>query len=155
MYSQQGQKERNARRKELQKATSQSLELELQTHKLSFDGTTEEQIERLVDLIKPSKVHVKNTTGLRYPRTVQYFKTAESEGKKSVIHPTQKPLALFEYLIKTYTNEGDLVLDNCIGSGTTALACINTNRDYIGIELDEEYFNKASERLNKVLDKQT
>tara|TARA_R110001599_G_C12191500_1_gene654915 strand:- start:57 stop:941 length:885 start_codon:yes stop_codon:yes gene_type:complete len=155
VYSQQGQKERNARRKELQKATSQSLELELQTHKLSFDGTTEEQIERLVDLIKPSKVHVKNTTGLRYPRTVQYFKTAESEGKKSVIHPTQKPLALFEYLIKTYTNEGDLVLDNCIGSGTTALACINTGRDYIGIELDEEYFNKASERLNKVLDKQT
>lgn len=97
------------------------------------------------------EVLVKNDTGLRYPRTVQYFKTAESEGKKSVIHPTQKPLKLFEYLIKTYTNEGDLVLDNCIGSGTTAAACINTNRDFIGIELDEEYYSRANERIKKIM----
>jgi len=95
-------------------------------------------------------VLVKNDTGLRYPRTVQYFKTAESEGKKSVIHPTQKPLALFEYLIKTYSNEGELILDNCIGSGTTAVACINTNRSYIGMELDEEYYNGCLERIKKI-----
>ena len=93
------------------------------------------------------EVLVKNDSGLRYPRTVQYFKTAESEGKKSVIHPTQKPLALFEYLIKTYTNEGDLVLDSCMGSGTTPVACVNTDRDYIGIELDPEYFSRAKNRL--------
>ena len=94
---------------------------------------------------------VKNDSGLRYPRTVQYFKTAESEGK--VLHPTQKPLALFEYLIKTYSNEGDLILDNCIGCGTTAVACINTNRDYIGIELEEKYYNITLERIQKTLDK--
>lgn len=85
--------------------------------------------------------------GLRYPRSVQYFKTAESEG--NVIHKTQKPLALFEYLIKTYTNENDLVLDNCIGSGTTAIACINTNRQFIGFELDKKYFNLANKRMNQ------
>ena len=94
---------------------------------------------------------VKNDSGLRYPRTVQYFKTAESEGK--VLHPTQKPLALFEYLIRTYSNEGDLILDNCIGCGTTAVACINTNRDYIGIELEEKYYNITLERIQKTLDK--
>lgn len=64
-------------------------------------------------------------------------------------HPTQKPVALFEYLIKTYTNEGELVLDNCIGSGTTAIACQNTNRNYIGYELDKTYYDLALERINK------
>jgi len=92
-------------------------------------------------------VLVKNDTGLRNPRTVQYFKTAESEGK--VFHPTQKPIALFEYLIKTYTNEGEVVLDNCIGSGTTAIACINTNRKYIGIEKHEQYFEVAVQRVEQ------
>ena len=65
------------------------------------------------------------------------------------LHPTQKPLALMEYLIKTYTNPGDLVLDNCMGSGSTGVACINTGRDFIGIELDEKYFNIAKERIDK------
>ena len=64
-----------------------------------------------------------NESGLRNPRTVQYFVTAEREGK---FHPTQKPVALLEYLIRTYTNEGDVVLDNTFGSGTTGVACINT-----------------------------
>ncbi|MDF9611871.1 site-specific DNA-methyltransferase [Bacillus cereus] len=62
-------------------------------------------------------------------------------------HPTQKPVALFEYLIKTYTNEGETVLDNCMGSGTTAIACMNTNRNFIGFELDREYFEKATQRI--------
>lgn len=92
---------------------------------------------------------VENKDGFRYPRSVQYFKTAESEGK--VFHPTQKPLALFEYLIKTYTNEKDLILDNCMGSGTTAIACINTKRDFIGFELEEKYFNIINSRI-KALD---
>ena len=94
---------------------------------------------------------VKNDTGLRYPRSVQYFKTAESEGK--VHHPTQKPLALFEYLMKTYTNEGDVVLDNCLGAGTTAIAAIRNNRKYIGIELDEKYYNISCERVKEALEK--
>ena len=64
-------------------------------------------------------------------------------------HPTQKPVALFEYLIKTYTNEGDLVLDNCIGSGTTAIACININRNYIGCELDKDYYNICIKRIQE------
>ncbi|MHA1481812.1 MAG: DNA-methyltransferase [Candidatus Heimdallarchaeaceae archaeon] len=85
-----------------------------------------------------------NISGKRKPRSVIYNRTAESEGK---LHPTQKPVALFEYLIKTYTNEGDLVLDNCMGSGTTGVACKNINRDFIGIELDEKYFDIAKERI--------
>lgn len=76
-----------------------------------------------------------------YPKSIQKFK------KDKGFHPTQKPVALFEYLIKTYTNEGETVLDNCIGSGTTAIACINTNRNYIGMEMDEEYYNKAKDRI--------
>jgi len=69
----------------------------------------------------------------------------------SVIHPTQKPVALFEYLIKTYTNEGDLVLDNCAGSGTTAIACINTNRNYILIEKEKEYIDVIKQRIEERL----
>jgi len=77
-----------------------------------------------------------------YPKSLL---SIPSEGKN--IHPTQKPVALFEYLIKTYTNEGDIVLDNCSGSGTTAVACLNTNRKYVCIEQDEEYFKKSVERV--------
>lgn len=62
-------------------------------------------------------------------------------------HPTQKPVELLEYLIKTYTNEGDTVLDNCMGSGSTGIACINTNRKFIGMELNTEYFNMAKDRI--------
>lgn len=62
-------------------------------------------------------------------------------------HPTQKPVDLLEYLIKTYTNEGETVLDNCIGSGSTGVACVNTNRNFIGFELDEHYFQVAKERI--------
>ena len=82
----------------------------------------------------------------RYPRSVQLFST---DKQKSSLHPTQKPVALFEYLVKTYTNEGDLVLDNCMGSGTTAVACMNTNRNFIGIELEEKYYNIAKQRIEE------
>ncbi|MDK3781146.1 site-specific DNA-methyltransferase [Staphylococcus pseudintermedius] len=80
----------------------------------------------------------------RYPRSVIKFST---DKQKSAIHPTQKPVALFEYLIKTYSNEGETVLDNFIGSGTTAVACLNTKRNYIGFELDEEYYEVALKRI--------
>ena len=64
------------------------------------------------------------------------------------LHPTQKPVALMEYLIKTYTNEGETVLDFTMGSGTTGVACANTNRNFIGIEMDQKYFDIASDRIN-------
>ena len=70
----------------------------------------------------------------------------------NTVHPTQKPIDLLEYLIKTYTNEGDLVLDNCMGSGSTGVACVNTNRDFIGMELNEEYFKIACERIEGGID---
>ena len=69
---------------------------------------------------------------------------------RNVIHPTQKPVALMEYLIKTYSNEGDTVLDNCMGSGTTGVACKKTNRNFIGIEKESEYFTQAKERIEGV-----
>ena len=92
---------------------------------------------------KPKIVESKD--GSRFPRSVLYYKTAESEGKSQ--HPTQKPVALFEYLIKTYTSVGDTILDNCIGSGTTAVAAINTGRNFIGIEMDTGYCEVANKRI--------
>jgi len=71
--------------------------------------------------------------------------------RKSSIHPTQKPVELMEYLIKTYTNENELVLDFTMGSGSTGVACLNTNRNFIGIEKDYEYFNIAKERINNTI----
>ena len=68
--------------------------------------------------------------------------------RKGKLHPTQKPVELCEWLIKTYSNEGDIVLDNCMGSGTTGVAAMNTNRDFIGIEMNKDYFEIAKERLN-------
>ena len=76
-----------------------------------------------------------------YPTTVLEFSTENG------IHPTQKPLGLMEYLINTYSNEGDVVMDNCVGSGTTGVACKNLNRKFIGIEMDEGYFNISKERI--------
>ncbi|MFA9380204.1 MAG: site-specific DNA-methyltransferase [Acetanaerobacterium sp.] len=83
------------------------------------------------------------TRYMNYPRQTLQIKCERG------LHPTQKPVALFEYLIKTYTNKGDLVLDNCIGSGTTAVACINSERDYVGFEITKEFFRIATERVIK------
>lgn len=92
-----------------------------------------------------SKGYVLNKTyEYKFPETVIEFNVREGRG----LHPTQKPVPLFEYLIRTYTNEGDTVLDNCIGSGTTAIACINTGRNYIGIEKEEKYCRIAEERIH-------
>lgn len=82
--------------------------------------------------------------GRRYPLSIVSF---PRDGSR--IHPTQKPVALCEYLIKTYTNEGETVLDNCMGSGTTGVACVNTDRNFIGIEKDDHYFKVATERINQ------
>ncbi len=84
--------------------------------------------------------------GKRNPLSVLSF---PRDSKK--LHPTQKPIALLEWLIKTYTNEGEIVLDNAFGSGSTLIAAVNTNRRYIGFEIDEQYFNIARNRLDKVI----
>lgn len=86
-------------------------------------------------------------TGFRYPETVLEFK--QNWRRQDQLHPTQKPTELLEYLIKTYTLENDMVLDNCMGSGSTGVACKNLNRNFIGIELDENYFNIAKDRIEK------
>lgn len=100
--------------------------------------------KRETDLYKRSlpKTPIDNK-GTRYPSTIQFFKN----GNHNKVHPTQKPLELLEYMINTYTNENALVLDNCFGSGNTCLACINTNRNFIGIEKEKKYFNIAKERI--------
>ena len=87
----------------------------------------------------------------RYPRDVLKFSW---DTQKSALHPTQKPVALCEYFIRTYTDEGDTVLDNCMGSGTTGVACVNCNRNFIGIEKEESYFNIAQNRLAIMLKSQ-
>ena len=86
-------------------------------------------------------------TDEKYPTSIVSISKEHCIGK--FFHPTQKPVALLEYLIKTYTSEGDTVLDNCMGSGSTGVACVNTGRDFIGIELDENYFNIAKARIEE------
>ncbi len=81
-----------------------------------------------------------------YPKSIIEI---SNRSEKRGLHPTQKPVQLLEYLIKTYTNKGELVLDNCIGSGTTAVAAINTKRNFIGIEMDEGYYKIAKDRIEK------
>ena len=89
-------------------------------------------------------IEIKESTYIgRYPKDIIKF------NKDKGYHPTQKPVALLEYLIKTYTNEGEIVLDNCMGSGSTGVACVNTNRKFIGIELDEKYFEIAKGRIEE------
>ena len=85
-------------------------------------------------------------TFTNYPRNILEF-TRDLPS----VHPTQKPVALLEYLIKTYTNPGEVVLDNCMGSGSTGVACVNTGRRFIGMELDREYFKIAKERIDRAI----
>lgn len=86
----------------------------------------------------------------RYPTSILQFPVVNNDSKDK-FHSTQKPVELFEYLIRTYTDEGMAVLDNCLGSGTTAIAAIKSKRNYIGIEMDETYYYMAKERIEKLL----
>jgi site-specific DNA-methyltransferase (adenine-specific) len=101
----------------------------------------EEFLGKNNSLLSDSKYTQKYTN---YPKEIIEF-----DMDRDTIHPTQKPVSLMEYLIKTYSNEGDTVLDNTMGSGTTGIACLKTNRNFIGMELSDEYFNKAKERIEK------
>jgi site-specific DNA-methyltransferase (adenine-specific) len=91
---------------------------------------------------------LKKINKLRKPTTIKKFGSIAN--RLGTLHPTQKPVALYEYLIKTYTNEGDTVLDICFGSGTTGVACVALGRDFIGIEKKEKYFKIAEKRINEV-----
>lgn len=86
--------------------------------------------------------------GIRHPITIIEYGSSNA----SKVHPTQKPIALMEYMIRTYTQEGETVLDNCMGSGTTGVACANTGRKFIGIERDDKYFEIASKRISDAFD---
>jgi site-specific DNA-methyltransferase (adenine-specific) len=103
----------------------------------------------------------KNTTSIEYTTDFKYPKSIleiSNANQKNKLHPTQKPIELFEYLIKTYTNEGDLVLDNTAGSGTTAIACLNTNRQFIVMEKEQKYYDIILKRVgdfNKKFETQT
>src|SRR5690625_4857641 len=114
-------------------------------------STPYEQKQGYVGETKQTGLHRKEvitkSDGRRYPLSIIRF------SKETGFHPTQKPVALFEYLIRTYTNEGEVVLDNVIGSGTTAVAAINTNRHFIGIEEEPEYVEIAKRRIDEALAK--
>lgn len=96
--------------------------------------------------------HTENKSGMRYPLTVLKFNGEHNKGKR---HPTQKPVQLLEYLVKTYTNPDGVVLDNCMGSGSTGVACVNTGRSFVGIELDENYFEIAKKRINEAINSES
>jgi len=122
--------------KQMQKRTGAGLD------RIKYDFNTVTDTENYKEFEYASKSKGKE---LRVPSSWQKFNIAC--GSEKVKHPTQKPVKLMEYLIKTYTNEGEVVLDFTMGSGTTGVACKNLNRDFIGIELDETYFNIAKERI--------
>ena len=90
------------------------------------------------------------TDGSRFPTDILKFTSVNNSTEKK-LHPTQKPVPLLEYLIRTYTNEGETVLDNCMGSGSTGVACVNIGRNFIGIELNENYYNIAINRINQAV----
>ncbi|MGF1995645.1 DNA-methyltransferase [Enterococcus casseliflavus] len=111
----------------------------IQQPKLRVRNTTEGSIYQSESLAE--KAYVQEYTG--YPNNVLRF----DKESMHTFHPTQKPVSLLEYLIKTYTKKGDLILDNCMGSGTTAIACLNTERHFIGFETSAEYYTKAIDRI--------
>lgn len=123
---------RDPKNKRKNKLTSSLLKNEI----IGINEKTDKYQERLLS----------GTRDYIYPRNYQFF-----NNRTKGLHPTQKPVALFEYLIRTYTNERETVLDNCMGSGTTAVACINTNRNFIGIEKELKYFEIAKKRIESVI----
>jgi site-specific DNA-methyltransferase (adenine-specific) len=122
---------------------------------IKYDGpkrrnkVKEGKIGKLIDDSNDKKVKEYEDTGLRYPTQIWKFKR---DILTSNLHPTQKPVLLLEELIKTFSNEGDIILDNCMGSGSTGVACLNTNRSFIGIESDEGYFKIAKDRICNAAD---
>lgn len=117
-------------------------------------GHAKRESYRSADLQTPVYGEMKNnykySSTERYPRSIQVFST---DTQNSSLHPTQKPVALCDYMIRTYTNPGEVVLDNCMGSGTTGVACVNTGRRFIGMELDEGYLRSPRTASTKLLER--
>ena len=113
--------------------------------RINYNFTSTKGINQQQNGIKKVQ-YIPEDTNLSYPKTVKYFKNIANNDKNRV-HPTQKPVSLMEYLIKTYTNENETVLDFTMGSGTTGVACKNLNRKFIGIEKDKKYFEIANKRI--------
>jgi len=105
-------------------------------------------VNRSTDVYGDEKPFQQTDDGLRYPTRIQYF---NNNNTKDVFHPTQKPIELMKYLIKTYTNQGEVVLDFTMGSGSTGVAAKQLDRDFIGIELDREFFNISKERIDQTV----
>lgn len=101
------------------------------------------QLTRVITKNRYQKKYIRKYKN--YPKSIITF----SNGHYNNVHPTQKPVDLFKWLIKTYSNVGDIILDNCMGSGTTAIACLMTERNYIGFELDEHYYNVCLNRIKE------
>ena len=138
-YNPQMQERKSERIKQMQKGKSKNWRSKYkQDNEVAFQTDYEPREWSIYDADK------------KYPSTIIEIPAVGSNSKEKLSHPTQKPVALFEYLIKTYTNEGDLVLDNCMGSFTTAVACINTNRNYIGFEMDKGYYDLGQKRLEEL-----
>ena len=114
------------------------------TYKRGYVVRDKEKDIQQSDNYGEQKSFLQEDNGLRYPKRIQYF---NNNYTREQLHPTQKPVALLEYLIKTYTLEGETVLDNTMGSGSTGVACINTKRNFIGIEKDDKYFEIAKKRI--------
>ena len=110
----------------------------------SFKSGRHEVYNATATVRSPIKQVVSTSDGSRYPRSIIRFKLDTEK-----LHPTQKPVALLEYLIKTYTSPGEVVLDNCMGSGSTGVACVNTGRSFIGMELDAGYYETACKRIKE------
>lgn len=110
---------------------------------LSYKPTKEISKKKFGNTVgkRPSQVEEYTREYINYPVSILNFDSEKG------LHPTQKPVPLLEYLIKTYTNENETVLDNCMGSGSTGVACVHTNRNFMGIELDNHYFDVAKNRI--------
>lgn len=144
---------------------SKKMPLKIHENILVFYKKAPTYNPQMRDGFKPykGKVSAQNLSSTNYGNTCNdSVKEVHYEGRfpvdliefgrdKTKHHPTQKPVALLEYLVKTYTNEGDLVLDNCMGSGSTGVACVNTGRKFIGIELEKQYFDTAAERIENAM----
>lgn len=121
-------------------------------HKNKKESSMTQTVDDKYFIMASGKFKSDTDESLAYPKNIITISKFSNEcNSRHRLHPTQKPVELCEYLIKTYTNENEIVLDNCIGSGTTAIACLNTNRKYIGFELDEKYFNLAEKRIQENL----
>lgn len=121
-------------------------------HRNKKESSLTQTVEDKYFVMASGKFKSDTDESLAYPKNLITISKFSNEcNSKHRLHPTQKPVELCEYLIKTYTNEGELILDNCIGSGTTAIAALNTNRDFIGIEKESKYVQIANQRIQNVL----